>query len=173
MNALVKFAFGVLGIVGMFLFMSGGIFLATSIWGDESTGLPSAFVSALMMIAGGGLLYFYEKRQHRQRARTLTQSKDKATPVKGLAKQGSPESAAPQSVDNLDRDSPEGRKVLAGKNARRMIYGFLWAVGGTVVTVATYEAASAGETYVVAWGAILVGIIEIFRGLFGWIKYRS
>jgi len=61
------------------------------------------------------------------------------------------------------------RNVLASKYARHMLYGILWLVGGTVVTVATYKAASGGETYIIAWGAILFGIIEFFSGLIGWL----
>ncbi len=46
-----------------------------------------------------------------------------------------------------------------------MIFGALWCVGGIVVTVATYRAASGGGAFVVAWGAILFGAIQFFRGL--------
>jgi hypothetical protein len=49
---------------------------------------------------------------------------------------------------------------------KNMIYGGLWAVGGTVVTVWTYASASdGGGHYVVAWGAIIFGAIQFFRGL--------
>lgn len=48
---------------------------------------------------------------------------------------------------------------------KNMIYGGLWAVGGTVVTVATMASASDGGHYVVAWGAIIFGAIQFFRGL--------
>ena len=49
---------------------------------------------------------------------------------------------------------------------KNMIYGALWAVGGTVLTLWTYSSASSGGgRYVVAWGAIIFGAIQFFRGL--------
>ncbi len=72
-----------------------------------------------------------------------------------------------------EKESPEGHEALASKYARRMLYGVLWAVGGTIVTVVAYEAASPGGTYIIAWGAIVFGIIDFFRGLFGWLKYKT
>lgn len=54
-----------------------------------------------------------------------------------------------------------------------MLYGTLWAIGGTVVTAVTYSAASGGGVYVIAWGAIVFGIIDFFIGLFGWLKYKD
>ena len=112
-------------------------------------------------------------------ASELAEGKSKEKIVKELVKQDWPEDSAIQFVNNIEqaiseyKDSPEGRNVLAGKYARHMVYGILWAVGGTIVTVATYEAASGGGTYFVAWGAILFGIFDFFKGFFGWLKYRS
>jgi hypothetical protein len=48
--------------------------------------------------------------------------------------------------------------------------------GGTVVTIATYSAAASSPTggrYIVAWGAIVFGIIDFFRGLFGWLENKD
>ncbi len=42
--------------------------------------------------------------------------------------------------------------------------GLLWLIGGIVVTVGTYSAAAPGETYFVAWGAILFGGIQFLKG---------
>ncbi len=54
----------------------------------------------------------------------------------------------------------------ANAQARKhMIVGGLWCAGGIAVTAATYSAAEGGGTYVVAWGAIVFGAIEFFRGL--------
>lgn len=69
------------------------------------------------------------------------------------------------------KKTPEGRSKMAAKYARHMIFGLLWAIAGTVITVWTYQAASDGGVYVVAWGAILFGIIDFFTGLLGWLKY--
>lgn len=48
-----------------------------------------------------------------------------------------------------------------------MVVGAIWCVGGIVVTAATYSAVSqTGGTYFIAWGAILFGGIQFFKGLF-------
>jgi hypothetical protein len=49
---------------------------------------------------------------------------------------------------------------------RNMIYGLLWCIGGIVVTALTYQAAvKAGVARCLAWGAILLGGIQFFRGV--------
>jgi hypothetical protein len=115
-------------------------------------------------------------------ASELSEGKSKEKIVKELVKQDWPEDSAVQFVNNVEeemnryKESPEGRQILAQKYARHMGYGLLWAVGGTVVTAVTYSAAASspsGGTYVVAWGAILYGVIDFFRGLFGWLKYKN
>jgi hypothetical protein len=45
-----------------------------------------------------------------------------------------------------------------------LLSGVLWCIGGVVVTAATYAAASGGGVYIVAWGAMLVGLVRIVRG---------
>jgi hypothetical protein len=55
--------------------------------------------------------------------------------------------------------------VLREAGRKEMIRGALWCVGGILVTAASYQAASRGGTYVVAWGAIIFGAIKFFRGL--------
>ena len=66
-------------------------------------------------------------------------------------------------VSNLSRARSEAIRSAGGRN---MLFGALWCIGGTVVTVATLAASSEGGTYVVAWGAILFGGIQFLRGLF-------
>lgn len=56
-----------------------------------------------------------------------------------------------------------GKKALKSAN-RTILMGSIFAIGGAVVTVVTYTAAANGGSYVVAWGAILYGIIDIIRG---------
>ena len=112
----------------------------------------------------------------------LAEGKSKEKIVKGLVKQDWPEASAVQFVNNVEqemnriKESPEGRKMLTQKYARHMGYGLLWAIGGTVVTAVTYSAAASspsGGTYFVAYGAIIYGVIDFFRGLFGWLKYKE
>jgi hypothetical protein len=68
---------------------------------------------------------------------------------------------APVSEESLP-DPPA--RAMANRN---MLVGGLWCVGGILVTGYTLAASSGpgGGTYVVAWGAILFGGIQFFRGL--------
>jgi hypothetical protein len=83
-----------------------------------------------------------------------------------LVAQGLPAESAAIVVQNLREARLKAVHAAGGKN---MLYGALWCAGGTVLTVATLAAAVAkegGGTYVVAWGAIIFGAIQFFRGLF-------
>ncbi len=112
-------------------------------------------------------------------AQDLSNGTQPRTIVEMLIKQGWQPGNAQQYVANVQasltryRASNVHRSQLANQYARHMIFGLLWAVGGTVITVATYSAASnGGGRYVIAWGAIVFGIIDFFRGLIGWLGNR-
>lgn len=80
-----------------------------------------------------------------------------------LMERGLDEASAEIVISNLEVQIEEARKKRANKD---MLYGALWCVGGTVITVATYSAASnGGGRYFVAWGAIIFGAIQFFKGL--------
>lgn len=80
-----------------------------------------------------------------------------------LLARGLDEASADIVISNLELQIEEARKKRANKD---MLYGALWCIGGTVITVATYSAASnGGGRYFVAWGAILYGAIQFFKGL--------
>src|SRR5579884_2844128 len=87
-----------------------------------------------------------------------------ATVEKALVEQGLSAEAAGIVVQNT-RDALANAKSSAGQ--KNMLYGALWCIGGIVVTVGTYGAAasSGGGSYVVAWGAIIFGAVQFFRGL--------
>lgn len=59
------------------------------------------------------------------------------------------------------------RASEAAKANRSMLIGALLFIGGTAVTVVSYSAAASspgGGTYVVAYGAIIGGLIQLLRG---------
>lgn len=66
-------------------------------------------------------------------------------------------------ISNLQNQYKQEKREAGNKN---MLYGALWCVGGLLVTILTYSAASNGGTYVVAWGAVIFGAIQFFKGLF-------
>lgn len=80
-----------------------------------------------------------------------------------LIQQGLSSDDAGMVVDNVVAEIAKAKKEHGKKD---MLYGALWCIGGIVVTVATYSAASGGGTYVVAYGAIIWGAIQFFKGLF-------
>lgn len=98
--------------------------------------------------------------------------------VRNFTKQGVPEEKVRGYYHEINRlaaeyiESPEVRKELAGQFSKRIFYGILWVIGGTIASVASYEAASAGGgMYFVFYGAIIWGVIDIIRGFVGWMKY--
>ena len=42
-----------------------------------------------------------------------------------------------------------------------------------IVTVATLEAASSGRTYIIAWGAILYGVVQLIQGIYQYFTASS
>ena len=116
-------------------------------------------------------------------AQSLAEGRDKGGLTKELVKQGWSKEMAAQFVGDIEQElkeraeeykrTPEGRQVMASKYKRHMLYGILWAAGGLAVTIATYEAASEGGWFIVAWGAIIFGIYDFVRGLVEWLRYRD
>ena len=64
--------------------------------------------------------------------------------------------------DDVDPEYKRLKREAAEKN---LLYGALWCVGGLIVTGITYAAASDGGTYVVAYGAIILGGIQFIKGI--------
>lgn len=79
-----------------------------------------------------------------------------------LIEQGLDAESAATVVNNLKEARVKAIKEAGQKN---MLFGALWCIGGILVTAITYSAAAGGGTYVVAWGAILFGGVQFFRGL--------
>lgn len=62
-------------------------------------------------------------------------------------------------------DTPATAKA-ANSPEHDMLVGALWCIGGILVTACTYSAAAEkGGSYTIAWGAILFGGIQFFKGL--------
>ncbi len=79
------------------------------------------------------------------------------------------------------RPIPQVRQRLAGqldttlyhRAQRQALGGLLWAAFGTAVTVATYTAAEPGGIYVIMWGAVVFGVLDLFKGLIGMVSYGA
>jgi hypothetical protein len=53
---------------------------------------------------------------------------------------------------------------------KTMLYGFLLCFAGAAITVVSYSFATSGGTYIVSWGAIILGGIQFLRGLFQYLR---
>ena len=83
--------------------------------------------------------------------------------VSTLVEKGIDEESASTIVEQV---AEARREAFHSAGKKNMIFGALWAVGGTVVTIGSYSAVSeGGGRYVVAWGAVIFGVIQFFRGL--------
>lgn len=93
----------------------------------------------------------------------IRQSRPDYEVVELLQDKGLNESNAQLIVDKIVSQVNDARRSKAKKD---IIYGALWCVGGIIITIGTYSAASnGGGTYVVTWGAILFGGIQLFKGI--------
>jgi len=62
------------------------------------------------------------------------------------------------------------KKARREKYKKQMIRGLLWTVGGTVITCGTLAFASQlGGRYVLFYGAIIFGFIDLMIGIIGWL----
>jgi len=62
------------------------------------------------------------------------------------------------------------RSTLRDAAAKNMRHGALWCIGGMLVTAFTYTNAAPGETYIVAWGAVLFGGLQFLQGVFQYLR---
>ncbi len=81
-------------------------------------------------------------------ANLMMEGKSRREIVDDLMEKGLDEQSASAVVTNLKQMRKEAG---VGQGRKNMLFGALWCIGGTVVTVATYSAAGGGGTYVVAW----------------------
>ena len=64
-----------------------------------------------------------------------------------------------------DCEAGEVASITTRGSLAPVVWGGVICLIGLVVTVGSYSAASGGGTYVVAWGAILFGALQMIQGL--------
>ena len=84
-----------------------------------------------------------------------------------LEQKGLDKESSARIVSDLEMQIEEARKAKAKKDIN---YGALWCFGGLAVTLFSYAAASGGGRYVMAWGAIIFGGIQLVKGLVNYSK---
>lgn len=66
----------------------------------------------------------------------------------------------------------EANSAISDEYKKRIVSGLLWMIGGGAVSLITYLAASGGGTYLIFWGAVVWGGIDLLRGIAGWLEHR-
>jgi hypothetical protein len=99
-----------------------------------------------------------------QAAQQMLQGAARSEILDRLTQRGLDADSAVNLVDRLKQIQAQAKKLAAKHN---MFYGALWCIGGIVVTMFIYQAASnaGGGPYIIAWGAILYGGFQFLRGL--------
>lgn len=87
---------------------------------------------------------------------------------KRLISEGLDKKLAKTVVENAVNQIKEN--VSKAKAQRDIKFGLLWFLGGGLITVITYSMASNGESYLVAWGAIFFGFVQLVKGLINYSK---
>lgn len=90
------------------------------------------------------------------------QKKDNDETKRLLIEQGLSAEDADCVIANLRTQARAAEKSAGIKN---MLYGALWCIGGLSFTIWTYTSAQPGGRYVLAWGAVVFGAIQFFKGL--------
>lgn len=65
------------------------------------------------------------------------------------------------------------RRAAQAKHGRNIFLGGLWFAGGLIVTVGSYLSATSsreGGRYLVAWGAVIFGGLQLLGGLVGYFR---
>lgn len=87
-----------------------------------------------------------------------------ADALHNLMQKGIDEEVARTIVNKIDDEIYEAKMKRANKD---ILYGALWCIGGTLVTAFTYSAASnGGGKYVVTYGAIIFGMVQLVKGIY-------
>jgi hypothetical protein len=79
-----------------------------------------------------------------------------------LVEEGLEHETATAIVKEVNGVKKESSREAGKKN---MLVGSLWCGGGLLVTAITYSTAAGGGTYVVTWGAVIFGGIQLLRGI--------
>jgi hypothetical protein len=103
-------------------------------------------------------------------ARELVAGKQPAMIVSELVGAGWAQEHATDFVHQVNTAIRSARRNAGRK---QMWVGAAWIVGGVLVTVISYAAASRGGTYLLAWGAVIFGAYDMIRGFVTWVSNRE
>jgi hypothetical protein len=92
----------------------------------------------------------------------INQGKSRAQIEAELKSIGLGQESVSSVVNRVFQLRKQAHRDVAGRN---IVFGAIWCVGGIAVTALTYQMASGGGTFFVAWGAVLFGGIQCLKGL--------
>jgi hypothetical protein len=113
-------------------------------------------------VAGDEAAQQFIKEVYQRAANLANKGKSKDNIQTELHSMGLNQETASVVIENVFRLR---KKAHREAGARNLLVGAAWCVGGIVVTALTYQMASGGGTFIVAWGAVLFGGIQFLRGL--------
>jgi hypothetical protein len=99
----------------------------------------------------------------------------------GLMQHGSADEAIVTRLKQGGLEEPAARGVVGHLHSQKttkaakvnVVMGAVVCAVGIIVTVATYSAAEGGGSYVVAWGAIVFGALQLLAGLWMWARVSA
>lgn len=125
-----------------------------------------------------------DQRTARKVARELMSGTMPERIIDGLVQKGWERAEAQEFVFGVRHAIPVGDPQAANvrgidvhsRHMKNMLFGLVWCVGGSVVTLYTYQQAMANPMegkYVIAWGAVVFGFFQFLSGLTGMITNRD
>ncbi len=107
----------------------------------------------------------------REVIKSLVQELSRKTPRKLLMKNLVDQGYSVEAAESLLKQTEEGlRKFRREKAKKRMLRGFLWTVAGVAVTLGTrLFAEQLGGSFVICYGAIILGVIDLLVGVVTWL----
>jgi hypothetical protein len=108
-------------------------------------------------------------------ARFVAEQLNAGTPrheiIKGLTDVGLKQSEAEQFVNHIESLRHKAQKeAYKQAGTKDFLWGFLFLIGGVVITLVTWAVAKPGGSYWVMWGAMAIGAFYILRGFYRKIK---
>lgn len=82
-----------------------------------------------------------------------------------LVRKGVNEQVAAEAADDVADAQPEGESIGGFSSTSHLILGIVCLAFGLLITIISYAMAAGGEVYIVAWGAMLGGVVELGLGL--------
>jgi len=82
-----------------------------------------------------------------------------------LIQQGLDAEIASLIVENLETQVSISNRGDSAQANQDILQGTAWLIGGSIVTALTYAAASDGGIYVITYGAIIFGAVQLIKGI--------